>query len=319
MKRFYVIFLTVALLNIGTPAGAQTPSPGQVPDRITSGTTEVLLDAIVKDKKGRPVRDLKISDFQITEDGSPQEIRSFRFVSGTDEAAPTGSPLKRADVIRRVRDDFNAGRIGAVALVFDRLSLDSRKRAHDAALVYADAGQSNNDFIGVYAIDQSLSVFQTFTNDRQLIRKAVDRAGSTGTSVYSSSVDQIRALADRQMVLDTQVAQANATAGEANAATSASAIGANAMESTFNRMALESAQGFERLEQTNQGHATMDGLLSIISAMGAMPGRKALVFFSEGVLVPDAVARDFRTVIANANRANVTIYAIDSAGLRAES
>jgi len=319
MKTFCCISLAILLTSTPSGALAQTPAPAQNPDRISSGTTEVLLDAVVKDKKGKPVKDLKASDFQITEDGVPQEIRSFRLVSGDDEAAPAAAPLKRADAIRKVRADFNAGRIGAVALVFDRLALDSRKLAHDAALTYADVGQANNDFIGVYAIDQSLSVFQTFTNDRQLIRKAIDRAGTTGSSVYSSNLDQIRALAERQMVLDSQVDQTTATAGQATAATAAGAIGANEVDRALNRMALASAQGFEHLEALQQGHETMDGLLAIISAMGAMPGRKAVVFFSEGLLLPDSVMADFRTVIANANRANVSIYTVDAAGLRAES
>src|SRR5262252_1623704 len=114
MKTFCCISLAILLTSTPSGALAQTPAPAQNPDRISSGTTEVLLDAVVKDKKGKPVKDLKASDFQITEDGVPQEIRSFRLVSGDDEAAPAAAPLKRADAIRKVRADFNAGRIGAV-------------------------------------------------------------------------------------------------------------------------------------------------------------------------------------------------------------
>jgi hypothetical protein len=43
------------------------------------------------------------------------------------------------------------------------------------------------------------------------------------------------------------------------------------------------------------------------------------VFFSEGVAIPPAVQRLFRGVIDAANRANVSIYTMDAAGLRAES
>src|SRR5262245_44193206 len=73
------------------------------------------------------------------------------------------------------------------------------------------------------------------------------------------------------------------------------------------------------MEQTEQGRSTTEGLLSIISAFGNLPGRKAIIFFSEGVAIPAAVASNFRTVISNANRANVSIYAVDAAGLRAQS
>src|SRR5262252_1988824 len=117
MNRFSCLSLALVLLLVPGGAWAQTPAPAQDIDRISAGTTEVLVDAVIKDKKGKPVKDLKAADFQITEDGVPQEVRSFRLVSGADEAAPTGSGAKRADVIRRVRDDFNAGRIGTVAVV----------------------------------------------------------------------------------------------------------------------------------------------------------------------------------------------------------
>ena len=49
------------------------------------------------------------------------------------------------------------------------------------------------------------------------------------------------------------------------------------------------------------------------------PGRKSLILFSEGIAIPAAVHRLFLGVIDAANRANVSIYTIDAAGLRAES
>jgi hypothetical protein len=78
-------------------------------------------------------------------------------------------------------------------------------------------------------------------------------------------------------------------------------------------------EGFERLEHDQQGYATTDGLLAIVNSMARLPGRKALIFFSEGVATPTVVMSHFRSVISNANRANVSIYAVDAAGLRAVS
>ena len=50
-----------------------------------------------------------------------------------------------------------------------------------------------------------------------------------------------------------------------------------------------------------------------------MTGRKSVVLFSEGVAIPPAVQRLFLGVVDAANRANVSIYTMDAAGLRAES
>ena len=53
--------------------------------------------------------------------------------------------------------------------------------------------------------------------------------------------------------------------------------------------------------------------------MRNLPGRKTIIFFSEGLALPPSVQLKFPAVISAANRANVSIYTIDSAGLRVES
>jgi hypothetical protein len=73
------------------------------------------------------------------------------------------------------------------------------------------------------------------------------------------------------------------------------------------------------MERDQQGYSTTNGLLAIINSMRQLPGRKNLVLFSEGLLIPPAVQRLFIGVIDAANRANVSIYAMDAKGLRIES
>src|SRR5919201_7092559 len=73
------------------------------------------------------------------------------------------------------------------------------------------------------------------------------------------------------------------------------------------------------LERDQQGFSTSNALLSVVNSMRALPGRKSVIFFSEGLAIPADVAARFRSVIDTANRANVSIYAMDAAGLRAES
>src|SRR5262245_13727029 len=59
--------------------------------------------------------------------------------------------------------------------------------------------------------------------------------------------------------------------------------------------------------------------MAVVNSMNRLPGRKAVIFFSEGVSIPPNVQQQFRSVIHAANRANVSVYAVDAAGLRAES
>jgi hypothetical protein len=76
---------------------------------------------------------------------------------------------------------------------------------------------------------------------------------------------------------------------------------------------------FNVMERDQQGYSTTNGLFAIISSLKSLPGRKSLVLFSEGLALPPAVERLFTGVIDAANRANVSIYTMDAAGLRAES
>ena len=320
MSRTIAIILLVAFVITPFSILGQTPAP-QGEDRVVSSVTEVVFDAVVKDKNGRPVKDLRAEDFQISEDGVAQEVKSFRLVAGdsADSTAKdgqarsaTGGPKATA----RVLEDFNAGRIGTVALVFDRLSLDSRKRAHDAAVAYLGNGLSQGDFVGVFGIDLSLTVFQTFTNDDKLIRPVLDRVGSAATSPTVGDRTQITDMQVRNISLGEQLSQAEASAA---ANQSAGNIGALALAKTLNEVSLRAAEGFERMEQTQKAQATFDGLLAIVAAMGTLPGRKAIVLFSEGVSIPTNVSAAFRTVISNANRSNVSIYVVDAVGLRTKS
>ena len=63
----------------------------------------------------------------------------------------------------------------------------------------------------------------------------------------------------------------------------------------------------------------MNALLSLVDSLGALPGRKTVVYFCEGLTVAPAVEARFRSIIATANRKNVSVYALDAAGLRAHS
>src|SRR4029079_17735305 len=74
-----------------------------------------------------------------------------------------------------------------------------------------------------------------------------------------------------------------------------------------------------QMARNQQGFATTDALHAVIGGLSQLPGRKSLVFFAEGLALPEAVMPQFQGLVAAANRANVSIYTIDSAGLRARS
>jgi len=329
---FLVCSLTIVSLN---RALCQTPTDKEQDiEKLTVGTNEVVLDAVVKDKKGHAVRDLTAADFEISEDGVPQEVRSFRLV--TRESGPvneTNADAKPVNSRPNVVGKTNPApgektpdaakpatpspiHFGALALVYDRLSPNARSIARQASLSYLD-GLRRDDFVGVFGIDLSLRVLQRFTNDESRIKAAVEKGLSHSSSSYASATDQISDLQDQQAGLQSQVDSGTQGAGAGN--DPSATVGAASAQQQFNAMTLNIAQGFERMEHNQEGYATIDGLLAIIDGMKKLPGRKAMIFFSEGITLPTNVMSHFRSVISSANRANVSIYAVDAAGLRAES
>lgn len=312
------VFLIVSPLSTLSQSLSK-PVPQQE-ETIRVGTSEVLLDAVVKDKKGRPVKDLTATDFEVFEDGVRQQIRSFRLVTLGSQASSVTSDddaNKTRASTSRSQPLTPENRLSAVALVFDRLSPDARARARAAALDYLSQGLAADEFVGVFAINLSLQVIQPYTNNVQFVKRAIENAGSKSSSSFDSNTGQARDLGDKQ-----NSAQASADAATA-AATSANGLapdtGATMADAKLLEATVRSLEAFERLDRDQQGHATSTGLIALINSLKGISGRKAIIFFSEGIAIPPSVQQQFRSVIANANRASVSIYSVDAAGLRVES
>src|SRR4051794_5069110 len=85
-----LIFLSELILAAGV---AVPPLPAQQAGVPTVKTTvdEVLLDLIVRDKKGKPVADLKPGDITVVDNGAKQTLTSFRLVSGSEALSDSGT------------------------------------------------------------------------------------------------------------------------------------------------------------------------------------------------------------------------------------
>src|SRR6266571_4654913 len=61
---------------------AQPPATDQPqqPPTFRAGINFVRVDVIISDNKGNPVADLQSADFDVTEDGKPQKIETFKLV-----------------------------------------------------------------------------------------------------------------------------------------------------------------------------------------------------------------------------------------------
>src|SRR5262249_19194004 len=182
-------------------------------------------------------------------------------------------------------------------------------------------GSTLNSFVGVFAINLSVNTLQNYTTDTGLVKKAIERTGSLTSSTFESNiVDSGSVINAGQREAAVQAAATAAqSGGGAGAASAGAAAGAACVELTFEEMRARTKETFEALQRDQQGYATTNGLMAIVNSMSRLPGRKAVLFFSEGVAIPPNVQQHFRSVVNAANRANVSVYAVDAAGLRAES
>ena len=288
----------------------QPPRAGTVSD----GVTAVLVDIVVRDRRGVPVRDLDVSEFEILEDGIPQKIGSFTPVMERASAEPSKpAPAATAAAMPTV----NAGP-GVTALLFDRLSPEGRRTAALAARNYLGSKEESPDFVAVYGVDLALTPYVPFTRNAVALRKALDAVVNSAAGNFNSP-QQRQAIAEATAQANTAAQnEAAATAG-ATGPGAAAVIGPAAAAAQLTAMQAGMLRDFESMERDQQGYATTNALFAIINTLGRIPGRKSIVLFSEGLSIPPAVHRLFLGVIAAANRANVSIYAMDAAGLRAES
>jgi len=300
----WLVSLTVSLCALGAQEPSIPSASSNTQTAIHGKAPEVLLDLVVRDKKGRPVSDLKTSDVQILDEGNPMKITGFRLVTGKDAAGlgsdSTGGP-KALDPLRRVR---------LVTLVFEKLDAEESRFARQAALDFIANGLEENVYAAVFIADPRLLVVQQYTTDHQLLSQAVEQATSSDYSQVSARSENIR----KQLENAVQP-QPRATPGAPSGPSAAPPVG---VAGIFARMTLSALQSEDQLVRTKQWRSTVFALLSLMGEQARLPGRKTLLYFAEDLQVPEAMTADFNTAIGAANYAQVSVYGVDTRGLTSQ-
>jgi VWFA-related protein len=298
MRSLLVTFLVLSLvLTVPVPAQqAQAPASEQTPT-FTAGAEEVILDVVVRDKKGKPIKDLSTADFKVTDDGKEQKINAVRLVEGM-EAIQNGSKVP-LDALRQVR---------LVTLVFDGMGEDQRRIARQAAENLVNGDQATNVFYSVTAITDRLIVLQGFTRDKALLKKGIELALS---GKYQSFVAESERVKSSLRDVANRAAAASSAAGDV--AGPGGGLGAAALERRTAQIMLDMAQ-YDASSSEND-RSKIFSLLSLIRGQYSMPGRKSIVYFSWGMYVPTHLDEPFRAIASSANRGNVTLYPVDCKGV----
>jgi VWFA-related protein len=313
--------LTLALL---LPVAGQQPAPPQTEAvqrdredvvRITSNLVQV--DAVVTDRKGRPVPDLRPEDFESSEDGRAQTITNFSFVSTApgatapapaDASAPAaakrkGEPATPVPPVRLRPEEVRR----TFALVVDDLGLsfESMHFVRAALRKFVDEQMQPGDLVAIIRTGAGVGALQQFTSDKRLLYAAIDRVkwnsrGRAGVAAFA-------AMEDSPLV---------------NASLKPSADGPVAGTMTGTDIERDMKRGLSDFKDEIFSVGTLGALNYIIRGLRQLPGRKSVVLMSDTMKLFDSKGdENYRTMQALrrltdlANRASVVIYTIDPRGV----
>lgn len=311
-RNLLSLFILVLSFNLGfgqqprpasspppkNPVTQNPPSPEVDSQDVVKITTNLVqVDAVVT-KDGKQVTDLRAEDFELSEDGKPQTITNFSYVSNVHTNAVATAPAKPAPKDKTApptppvvaqRNEVRR----TVALVVDDLgmSFGSIADARRATRKFINEQLAPNDLVAILHTSGEVGALQQFTTDRRILNDAIEHL-----RWYPCSRAGLYAFAP----IGTIVAPADAPCGG-----------------------------------TRSMLGTLEALKFIVEGMRELPGRKSLVLMSDHLpvetqepatsnLTPgDGDISDVRAnyipqlkkVAELAIRSSVVIYAVDTRGL----
>ncbi len=283
----------------------------------------VEVDVVVTDKKGRPVKDLKREDFELYVDGRPVEISNF-FESEilTEPAQPTDrSNTPTAEATPAATDYADDPVPLTIVLYMDDANLfpPYRTRLLRRLESAVESWRSMNAHFMLARFVNRLEVVVPPTRDLDAILEAAkNRPKGLARAIQNQR--------SRQMVIQDL----------------------NRSVSTFGCQNAGHLFGLARMHANEQGTRAAiaaDGLADLTSTLAGVPGKKAIVYVSDGLaqqpglsvfmyiaeelcptpgIVSEAnsaaqqydESNRFRRISAHANANRVTFFMLDAAGIR---
>jgi VWFA-related protein len=309
--------LVACFLSSPTVSGQSDKKPNQKgqDDAITLKTHLVTLDVMVKDNKGKYVTNIKQDEFAISENGTPQVVEFFDppLANASEAGVPKPAEPRAPKSLEPSAPKAGGATSNIISLVLDGATTDltNLKQVRQGMIKYIQDRIGENDSVALFGVSTDLRLLQSFTRDKAKMIAAVDKADTlTGTN---KNLEQAQ--------LAEGIDRARMTAGEAPAgslpATAASAAqGQSASEAMIAARVLAQYIQLRSQLSAQQARPVLASLAAICQALRAIPGKKTVILFSQGFVAPTILDWQVQSVIDMANRSNVAIYIIDSAGLR---
>ncbi len=328
-----VLLVVLAAAGPATVAGqsqdADRPSFSEVVD-----VQLVNVEVWVSDNRGRPVTGLGPDDFEVREDGDPVTIDFFNEVTDAVAARPVGEPGDPGPGAEPAAAE-GAAEPAHLVLYFDELHLGpaSRKQAIEDLRAFLDEERFPAERVLIFRQDRNLITEAYFGSSREDLDAALARIeASPGMGGQSQQAKRLAVQNLNQLWKDSREL---ASMGSGRQTTEPAPC------PMFMRRALPEVESYARIGR-DRISATLDHLTTAARFLAAMPGVKTLLYVSDALeRTPGRDLQDFITGLcpagdrfrslqpveelstafheltrhANANR--VTIYSLQTSGLRA--
>ncbi|SPE25539.1 exported hypothetical protein [Acidobacteriia bacterium SbA2] len=328
-------------------AAGQASAPNSPPDRpttIRATTREVLLDLVVRDKHHRLITNLRPEEVQVSEDSLPQKILAFHGVEGSAQlqterdlaknapAAPLAPGVSPSSLTSLRQVNF-------VAIVFADVAPLNLEFARSAVMEFLKSDNLPNTYVSIYRLGRTLKLTRVYTDDKPLLTRSVDAVAKglhtddgidTQATVVAGSYSSLQATANNLLnspgaTLATQTAVQNAVLNPmptiARDPLFARDAASQDVSFTLGSAILAQARvenGIRFAKSLSDGMSALDSLHEVVRSQESLPGRKVVIYLSDGLALPMNRRDAIDNLISYANRSGVAFYAVDTRGLNIE-
>ncbi len=294
-------------------AGTIHPAGWQQTRTFKSTTALVEVDAVVLDKNGNFVPGLKMEDITLLENGKPQQIQQFFMVSNNLGQ----NPLDTGTLASAHAEEAQYGAHRVFVMLFDEAHLanDSLMRVKTGAEAFIRDMIHDGDAGGVF-LNGGMYRGRLTVDKGELLAgvRAVQPAFENRQAILAPFVEwpRIPSEVDASRIADGAREVTDALGVKAcrdDPAACASEGGLGNVENLIQQKARLYVRQARMMTQR-----TIQNLEAVAKGLAKIPGRKTVVFMTEGFFVEDTRST-LQMVAAQAARSGITIYSIDGRGL----